>query len=68
MKKIIRLAIAFSVLMLLVFYTQIVYVANLPKLLLADELLLTRQIVAIACTSWILIEIVRLLKRRLLSR
>ncbi len=68
MKKIIRLIIASCLLLLLVFYKQIVTAINSADFLLAYEILLTKKILGIACSSWILIEIVRLLKKRLLSR
>ena len=68
MKKIIRLIIAICFLLLLIFYNQILNGLNVSEFWVSKEILNAKKIITIACSSWILIEIVRLLKRRLLNR
>jgi len=68
MKKIARLLIAILILIFLVFYEQIFKALQAPGFWFSDEILLTNRLLIIACFSWIFIEAVRILKRRLLRR
>ena len=68
MKKITRLFTSILVLLLLIFYPKILLSIGASSFWLSDEILLTKKLLTIACSSWIVIEIVRILKRRLLKR
>jgi small-conductance mechanosensitive channel len=68
MKKIVRLIIAICTFLFLIFYVQILDAIQAPNFWFSKNLLITRQLLSIAFSTWIIIEIVKILKRRLLRR
>lgn len=68
MKKFVRLLIGITTLLLLILYKQIVAKIGLGDLWISETILQIKHIVSLAVGSWIIIEVVNLLKRRLLER
>lgn len=68
MKKFIRISISFVLLLFLVFYEKILESLGAGTFWFSKEILQTRHILIIACCSWIVIEFVKLLKKKLLKQ
>ena len=68
MKKIIRLLIAIVLLVFLIFYKQVFEAIQVSDIWFTDGIILSKKLLTIGCSSWILIEFARILKRRLLKR
>jgi small-conductance mechanosensitive channel len=68
MKKFIRITIGVFLLLVFTFCEQIFNALALPSSWVTDDLLKAKHLLIIACSSWILIEIVRLVKKRILLR
>jgi len=68
MRKYLRLGLSITLLIFLAFYERIFSVFDEDHFLLSSFALTLRHILLLASTSWILIEIVSILKRRLLKK
>lgn len=68
MTKISRLLTGVTLLAFLGCYRQIINTLSLSDFWKSDTVLKTRHLLIIACSAWILMEIVSLLKRRLLNK
>jgi len=68
MKNILRLLIGIIIFMLLVFYKKIVTYLGFDDFWVSETLLKTKYIISLGVFSWIIIEVIRLLKKRLLDR
>ena len=68
MKKIIRLLIAIVLLVFLIIYKPVFESIQASDIWFTDGIILSKKLLTIGCSSWILIEFVRILKRRLLKR
>ncbi|BAX78871.1 mechanosensitive ion channel family protein [Labilibaculum antarcticum] len=68
MRKFTRLILSIVLLTFLALYTQIFSFLNESNFWLSSIVISVKYILILACSSWILIEIVRILKHRLLKR
>jgi len=68
MKKFIRLFISIIVLLALIFYVPIINKIGLGEVWISETILKVKYIISLGVLSWIIIEIIHLLKRRLLDR
>jgi len=68
MKKFLRLFIGLVIFIALISYKQIVTQIGLGEFWLSKAILKTIHIISLGVFSWVLIEIIRLLKKRLLSK
>jgi small-conductance mechanosensitive channel len=68
MKKFIRLFISIIVLLVLIFYVPIINKIGLGEVWISETILKVKYIISLGVLSWIIIEIIHLLKRRLLDR
>lgn len=67
-KKYSRLLIAFLILLFFIFYNHIFTAIQAPDSWFTNEIILIKKLLGIACSSWLLIEFVRIMKKRLLKR
>ena len=68
MKKFIRLFISIIVLLILIFYVPIINKIGLDEAWISETILKVKYIISLGVLSWIIIEIIHILKRRLLDR
>lgn len=68
MEKFIRIAIGILILLFLIFYKTIFSFLNPSSFWLSEDFMVFRRILQIMCSSWILIEFIKILKHRLLKR
>ncbi len=68
MKKFIRFFIGIALFLLLVFYKKIVIYLGFDDFWISKTLLKTKYIISLGIFSWIIIEVIRLLKKRILDR
>lgn len=68
MKKFIRFFIGIALFLLLVFYKKIVIYLGFDDFWISETLLKTKYIISLGIFSWIIIEVIRLLKKRILDR
>jgi len=68
MKNFLRLFIGIVIFLLLVFYKKIVVNLGFDDFWASETLLKTKYIITLGVFSWIIIEVIRLLKKRLLDR
>jgi small-conductance mechanosensitive channel len=68
MKKLYRLIVATTLLILLAFSDAILHLTAFSSLVPHPNFFTVRKILVIACSTWIFIEVIRVLKRRLLKR
>jgi len=68
MKKFTRISIGIIILLFLFFYRIIFDSLPETSFWLSEDMMVTRRILKIVCSSWILIEFIKILKNRLLDR
>ena len=68
MKKIIRLSLSIIFLIFLAFYEKIFNSLDVPEFWLSSSIISLKHILLLTCISWFLIEILGVLKKRLLSK
>jgi small-conductance mechanosensitive channel len=68
MKKFTRITIGILILLFLLFYRLIFSAIDENSFWLSEQVSVTARILKIACSSWIIIEFIKILKRRLLNK